>query len=76
MCIVGIVGMALFMWFEFTIHPPVWVHMVVTMPLLGGACPFILRPLKGWMVAEQYVHMAEEARWSSVGKHGKGRRWK
>src|SRR5215217_5717739 len=34
MSLVGVVGMALFMWFEFGVHPPIWVHMVVTMPLL------------------------------------------
>ena len=38
MTAVGIVGMALFMWFEFTVHPPIWVHMVVTMPLLVLGC--------------------------------------
>lgn len=76
MCFVGIVGMGLFMWFEFAVHPPIWVHMVVTMPLLVLACLAVLRPLKGWMVSEQYYHSAEEAQWKSIGKHGEGRRWR
>jgi len=76
MTLVGTVGMALFMWFEFSVHPPVWVHFVVTMPLLVSACLAVLRPLKGWMVSEQYIHKADEAQWESIGKHGEGRRWK
>jgi uncharacterized protein (DUF983 family) len=76
MSLVGLVGMGLFMWFEFTVHPPVWVHMVVTMPLLVIACLGVLRPLKGWMVAEQYTHKAEEARWDSTGGHGDGSPWR
>ncbi len=76
MSIVGIIGMGLFMWFEFAVHPPIWVHLVTTFPLLTAACLATLRPLKGWMVAEQYVHKAEEARWQSVGKHGDGSRWR
>jgi uncharacterized protein (DUF983 family) len=76
MSLVGLVGMVLFMWFEFTVHPPVWVHMVVTMPLLALGCIGVLRPLKGWLVAEQYVHKAAEAEWDSVGGHGDGSRWR
>jgi uncharacterized protein (DUF983 family) len=76
MSVVGLVGMALFMWFEFTVHPPVWVHMVVTLPLLVLACLAVLRPLKGWLVAEQYVHKAAEAQWDSVGGHGDGSKWR
>ena len=72
MSLVGVVGMALFMWFEFSVHPPVWVHMVVTMPLLVLGCLGVLRPLKGWLVAEQYVHKAAPPEFESVGKHGPG----
>ena len=76
MSAIGILGMMAFMAFEFTVHPPIWVHMVVTLPLLAIACLAVLRPLKGWLVAEQYVHKAAPPEWSSVGKHGQGRRWK
>ncbi len=62
MSAVGLVGMILFMIFEFTLHPPIWVHMVVTFPLLAVMCLGCLRPFKAWLVAEQYVHKAEEAR--------------
>lgn len=70
MSLVGLVGMGLFMWFEFTVHPRVWVHMVVTMPLLVIGCLGVLRPLKGWLVSEQFVRAASEAEFESVGGHG------
>ena len=76
MSVVGLVGMGLFMWFEFTVHPPVWVHMVVTMPLLALGCLAVLRPIKGWLVAEQFVHKAADAEFESVGRHGDGSRWR
>ncbi|WP_156459607.1 DUF983 domain-containing protein [Brevundimonas sp. Root1279] len=76
MSLVGVIGMALFMWFEFAVHPPVWVHMVVTMPLLVLGCLAVLRPLKGWLVSEQYVHKAAPPEWASVGKHGDGSKWR
>lgn len=76
MSLVGVLGMIAFMIFEFTVRPPIWVHMVVTLPLLALACLAVLRPLKGWLVAEQYVHKAAEATFSSVGGHGEGSPWK
>jgi uncharacterized protein (DUF983 family) len=62
MSVVGVVGMAFFMTFEFTVHPPIWVHFVFTFPLIAAMCLGILRPFKGWMIASQYRHKALEAR--------------
>ncbi len=62
MSVVGLVGMILFMLFEFNMHPPIWVHFVFTFPLIAAMCMGILRPFKGWMVAAQYRHKALEAR--------------
>lgn len=62
MSVVGVVGMVLFMWFEFTVHPAIWVHFAFTFPLIGAMCLGILRPFKGWLVSEQYRHKAVEAR--------------
>ncbi len=76
MSAVGIVGMMLFMAFEFTVHPPIWVHMVFTFPLIAGMCMGVLRPFKGWLVAEQYVHKAAPPEWESIGKHGEGSKWR
>lgn len=71
MSAVGLIGMIGFMLFEFTVHPPVWVHMVVTLPILAIMCLGVLRPFKGWLVSEQYVHKALEATFDS--SHGAGR---
>lgn len=61
MSLVGVVGMAAFMAFEFSVHPPLWVHAVVSLPVLVLMCLAVLRPFKGWMVAEQYAHKAIES---------------
>jgi preprotein translocase SecE subunit len=68
--------MALFMWFEFTVHPPIWVHLVVTMPLLVLGCLGVLRPLKGGLVSEQVIHKAAQPVFESNGKHGEGSKWR
>lgn len=73
---VGVVGMMAFMAFEFTVHPPVWVHLLITFPLIAALCMGVLRPFKGWLVAEQYIHKAAPPEWASVGKHGEGSKWR
>jgi len=72
MSLVGVIGMMALMAFDFMVHPPIWVHLVVTMPLLTLMCLAILRPFKGWMVSEQYIHKAAPPVWESIGKHGTG----
>jgi len=72
MSLVGVFGMMGLMAFDFMAHPPIWVHLVVTLPLLTLMCLAILRPFKGWMVSEQYVHKAAPPVWESIGKHGTG----
>jgi uncharacterized protein (DUF983 family) len=49
-------------WLELTYDTPIWVHALVTLPLLLLGCLLPLRPLKGALVASQYVHKAEEGR--------------
>ena len=48
---------------EVFVGPPVWVHMVTTLPLVAAACLASLRPVKGWLVSEQYVRKAAPADW-------------
>lgn len=67
---VSFVVVAFFAWLEIAFHPPIWVHFAITFPLLIGGCLGTLRPVKAWLVASQYIHKAQEARWASVGKHG------
>lgn len=47
---------------EFTIHPPIWVHLVVWLPLTVVVCLGMLRPMKGLMLAAQFANRASEAR--------------
>ncbi len=62
MMIVGfiVVGLALFV--EFTFAPPYWVHVVLWVPLVLGLSIGLLRPLKGFLIAQQYKHRAEPGR--------------
>ena len=53
---------ALAVWIELTYEPPVWVHLVTTLPFLLLTCIPPLRFLKGALVASQYVNKAEEGR--------------
>jgi uncharacterized protein (DUF983 family) len=51
-------------WIELIYEPPLWVHLVTTVPFMFLACVPVLRPFKGIMVASQYLHKAEEARFT------------
>ena len=46
---------------EMTLHPPVWVHLVIWLPLTLILCLALLRPFKGVMIALQFHHGASEA---------------
>ena len=46
---------------EVAFHPPIWVHLVIFMPLALGVCLGLLRPFKGVMLAMQFHHRASEA---------------
>lgn len=73
---VGVVGMMAFMAFEFTARPPIWVHFVITFPLIALMCLAVLRPFKGWLVSEQYIHKAAPPEFESIGVHGEGYGWR
>jgi uncharacterized protein (DUF983 family) len=47
---------------EFTIHPPIWVHLIIWLPLTLVVCLGLLRPFKGVMLAAQFMNRASEAR--------------
>jgi uncharacterized protein (DUF983 family) len=55
-----VVGLALFV--EFTFGPPFWVHVLLWVPLVLAFSIGLLRPLKGFMIAQQYRYRAEEGR--------------
>jgi uncharacterized protein (DUF983 family) len=69
---VGILVIAVWTWSVIALHPPMWVQFATVFPALIVGCLGTLRPVKAWLVAEQYLHKAAEARWASLGAHGEG----
>ena len=43
---------------EVAFHPPVWVHLVLWLPLAVIVCLGLLRPFKGVLIALQFHHKA------------------
>lgn len=62
MMIAGFIIVGLVLWVEFTWSPPYWVHAVLWLPLTILLPLGLLRPLKGWLVAQQFRHKAREGR--------------
>jgi uncharacterized protein (DUF983 family) len=46
---------------EIAFHPPVWVHLIIWLPLAAILTGVLLRPFKGVMLAMQFHHRASEA---------------
>jgi uncharacterized protein (DUF983 family) len=45
---------------EIAVHPPVWVHLVLWLPLGAALCLGLLRPMKGLMIAAQIRNKASQ----------------
>ena len=61
LCIVAFPLIFFVVWLEVVFGPPFWVHLITSIPLLIGGTVLPLRPIKGWLVASQYVNKAQEA---------------
>ena len=46
---------------EVAYQPPVWVHLIIWLPLTCILCVLLMRPLKGLMVGSAYRNKAAEA---------------
>jgi uncharacterized protein (DUF983 family) len=46
---------------EIALRPPIWVHLVVWLPVAVVLCLVLLRPVKGLMLAAQFANKASEA---------------
>src|SRR5215207_8866542 len=55
-----VTGLAI--WIELAYDPPVWVHLVTSLPFLLVACILPLRFMKGGLIASQYINKAAEGR--------------
>jgi uncharacterized protein (DUF983 family) len=60
--IVGFLACFGALFFDLAIHPPIWLIFVIWMPIGAGASLALIRPLKGLMIAAQFVNKAAEAR--------------
>ena len=58
--IVGFVVVGLALYVEFSFGPPIWVHVLLWVPLVLILSFGLLRPLKGLMIAQQYKQRAKE----------------
>jgi len=43
-------------------EPPIWIHLAIFLPLTLVVCLGMLRPLKGFLIASQYVNKAAPGR--------------
>lgn len=62
MFVVGFIVVPLALLLEVAARPPVWLHLVLWIPLIILLTLLLLRPFKGVLLALQFHHKAEEAR--------------
>jgi uncharacterized protein (DUF983 family) len=60
--IAGFLVLGVALWVDVAYEPPLWVYIVIFMPLTILVCLGLLRPLKGLMVASQYKNKAAPGR--------------
>jgi len=46
---------------EFTLHPPIWVTLIIWLPMTLVVCLALLRPTKGVLLAAQFMNKASQA---------------
>jgi uncharacterized protein (DUF983 family) len=58
-CVPGVIFTLLL---EIMASPPLWIHLVTSLPILAVTTVLPLRPIKGWLVASQFYFKAQEGR--------------
>ncbi len=61
LCVCALPLIAFVVWVQVAFDPPAWVHLLTSVPLMAIGTLLPLRPIKGWLVASQYVNRAQEA---------------
>ena len=61
LCIIALPLTAFVVWLQVAFSPPFWVHLVTSVPFMAAGTLLPLRPIKGWLVASQFVNRAQEA---------------
>lgn len=59
--IIGAVITGLALWVQAAFHPPFWVHVILWVPLTGGAVVYGLRIAKAALLHAEYTRDAREA---------------
>jgi len=52
--ILGALVVTLALWFEATIKPPIWVHLIVWVPVISVLSLLLLRPVKAILIGLHY----------------------
>jgi len=52
----GAIVMLLVFWVEFRFEPPWWLHILLWVPFTFFGAVWLLRILKAWLIAQQYIH--------------------
>ncbi len=60
--IIGFIVVGLALWLEVSYSPPIWLQLILWIPLTIGLCLWLLRALKGVLVNMQYKNDAAEGR--------------
>src|ERR671931_1816781 len=60
--IIGFIVVGLALWMEVALNPPLWVHLVLWIPLALVLCLTALRLIKGVLITLQYRNKAAEGR--------------
>tara|TARA_R110001599_G_scaffold229635_1_gene428842 strand:- start:796 stop:1230 length:435 start_codon:yes stop_codon:yes gene_type:complete len=61
LCFVAFPLLFFVVWLQVALELPVSLVFAIAIPLIGIGCLLPLRPIKGWLVASQYLNQAVEA---------------
>ncbi len=61
LCIIALPLTAFVVWLQVAFDPPAWVHLLTSVPVMVIGTLLPLQPIKGWLVASQFVNRAQEA---------------
>lgn len=61
LCIIALPLSVFVVWVQVAFDPPWWVHLFTSLPFMALGTLLPLRPLKGWLVASQFINRAQEA---------------
>ncbi len=65
MFLVGALTVPAALFLELVVTPPLWLHMVIWIPVAVGLSLAFLRPFKATLIALQFRHDASEARFDA-----------